>query len=120
MSQASWNLFEQVCNLQFKFAQASCPALVFILACTKTRNGETKALKRNHRNERNDQNETSASETTETTEMKPPKRNCRNEKNHQNETAKTPKARKFPNQELGATTKLCCYRFGECGDLEMA
>ena len=60
--------------------------------------------KRNHRNSRN----------------KAPKQNCQNEQNHQNEAAKTPKARKFPNRELGDTTKLCCYRFGECGDLEMA
>ena len=95
-------------------------------ACTKTRNGETKPTKRNDRNHRNETTETA--KTTETTKTKQaqakppkqPKQHCRNEQNHQNETAETPIARKFPNRELGDTAKLCCYRFGECGDLKMA
>ena len=48
------------------------------MACTKTRNNETKRPKRNHRNERNERNETTGttktSETSETAETKPPKR----------------------------------------------
>ena len=48
------------------------------LACTKTRNNETKRPKRNHRNQRNQRNETiettEKSETTETSETAETKR----------------------------------------------
>ena len=47
------------------------------MACTKTRNNETKPPKRNDRNDRNDRNETTetteTSETSETKRPKPPK-----------------------------------------------
>ena len=42
------------------------------MACTKTRNNETKRPKRPKRNHRNERNETT--ETSETAETKPPKR----------------------------------------------
>ena len=44
------------------------------LACTKTRNNETKPPKRNHRNDRNDRNERNGrnerNETAETNQMR--------------------------------------------------
>ena len=62
------------------------------MACTKTRNNETKPPKRNHRNHRNETAETS--ETAETKPAKRPKRNHRNNRNEtESETAGTVKRR---------------------------
>ena len=67
------------CKLRTAFA-----LIKFALACTKTRNTETKPPERNHRNHRNSRNETT--ETTGTTKTKPPERPKQNHRNNRNET----------------------------------
>ena len=63
------------------------------LACTKTRNNETKPPKRAKRNYRNERNE-----TTETSETKPPKRAKRNHRNERNKTTETSETTKTKNR----------------------
>ena len=66
---------EGASSLSFRNCGRVFTTTIVSLACTKTRNNETKRPKRNDRNDQNEPTETTeTSETSETAETKPPKR----------------------------------------------